>query len=114
MVCIPSSCLQRLLINADSRSEKPARGTLFTALQRQISLNNIVILDAPNYIKGFRYQIYCAAREFKVRVATVRLSIFARQIFLVDRRSKVGFRRRYARTMSRTECCTPGVRKIYS
>ncbi|KAF9000371.1 chromatin associated protein KTI12 [Hymenopellis radicata] len=55
----------------DSRSEKPARGALFTNLQRQISPNNIVILDAPNYIKGFRYQIYCAAREFKVRVATV-------------------------------------------
>lgn len=55
----------------DSRSEKPARGALFTALQRQISLNNVVIVDAPNYIKGFRYQIYCAAREFKVRVCTV-------------------------------------------
>ncbi|KAG7448330.1 chromatin associated protein KTI12 [Guyanagaster necrorhizus] len=55
----------------DSRLEKPARGALFTALQRQISLKNIVIVDAPNYIKGFRYQIYCAAREFKVRVCTV-------------------------------------------
>ncbi|KAK0463552.1 chromatin associated protein KTI12 [Desarmillaria tabescens] len=55
----------------DSRSEKPARGALFTALQRQISLKNIVVVDAPNYIKGFRYQIYCAAREFKVRVCTV-------------------------------------------
>ncbi|KAK0211263.1 chromatin associated protein KTI12 [Desarmillaria ectypa] len=55
----------------DSRSEKPARGALFTVLQRQISLKSIVIVDAPNYIKGFRYQIYCAAREFKVRVCTV-------------------------------------------
>ncbi|KIY70406.1 chromatin associated protein KTI12 [Cylindrobasidium torrendii FP15055 ss-10] len=55
----------------NSRAEKPARGTLFAALQRQLSTNNIVIVDAPNYIKGFRYQIYCAAREIKVRVATV-------------------------------------------
>ncbi|KAJ9120128.1 hypothetical protein QFC22_003026 [Naganishia vaughanmartiniae] len=33
--------------------------------------DKIIICDAPNYIKGFRYQMYCAAREAKVRVATV-------------------------------------------
>jgi Chromatin associated protein KTI12 len=34
----------------------------------------ILIVDAPNYIKGFRYQLYCAARELKLRVCTVRPS----------------------------------------
>ncbi|KAK7035299.1 kti12, chromatin associated [Paramarasmius palmivorus] len=55
----------------ESRSEKPARGALFTAIQRQMSSNTILIVDAPNYIKGFRYQMYCAARELKLRVCTV-------------------------------------------
>ncbi|KAF9235632.1 chromatin associated protein KTI12 [Melanogaster broomeanus] len=49
----------------DSRSEKPARGTLFTAIQRHMGGGTIVIVDSLNYIKGFRYQI------MKVRVCTV-------------------------------------------
>ncbi|KAJ7647410.1 chromatin associated protein KTI12 [Roridomyces roridus] len=55
----------------DSRSEKPARGALFTAIQRLMAEDTVLIVDAPNYIKGFRYQIYCAAREMKLRVCTV-------------------------------------------
>ncbi|KAG5716758.1 Protein kti12 [Termitomyces sp. T112] len=55
----------------DSRSEKPARGALFTAMQRQMALDTILIVDGLNYIKGFRYQMYCAAREMKLRVCTV-------------------------------------------
>jgi len=55
----------------DSRSEKPARATLFAAMQRQMGQDTILIVDALNYIKGFRYQLYCAAREFKLRVCTV-------------------------------------------
>lgn len=55
----------------DSRSEKPARAMLFTAVQREMGRDTILIVDALNYIKGFRYQLYCAAREFKLRVCTV-------------------------------------------
>ncbi|GLB37139.1 putative chromatin associated protein KTI12 [Lyophyllum shimeji] len=55
----------------DSRSEKPARGALFAAMQRQMSPDTILIVDALNYIKGFRYQMYCAAREAKLRVCTI-------------------------------------------
>jgi len=55
----------------DSRSEKSARATLFAAIQRQMGQDTILIVDALNYIKGFRYQLYCAAREFKLRVCTV-------------------------------------------
>jgi len=59
---------------ADSASEKPARGTIFTNLQRQLAADTILILDSLNYIKGFRYQMYCAARELKLRTCTVRSS----------------------------------------
>ncbi|KAG8887660.1 hypothetical protein FRB98_009222 [Tulasnella sp. 332] len=55
----------------DSRSEKPARGAIFTALTRDLNKNTIIIMDGMNYIKGFRYQMYCAAREAQVRTCTV-------------------------------------------
>ncbi|KAI0355598.1 chromatin associated protein KTI12 [Trametes cingulata] len=55
----------------DGRAEKPARAALFTAVQRQMGQDTILIVDSMNYIKGFRYQMYCAAREHKLRVCTV-------------------------------------------
>ncbi|OSX66085.1 hypothetical protein POSPLADRAFT_1133046 [Postia placenta MAD-698-R-SB12] len=55
----------------DGRAEKLARGALFTALQRQMGADTILIVDSLNYIKGFRYQMYCAARESRLRVCTV-------------------------------------------
>jgi protein KTI12 len=55
----------------DSRSEKPARSSYLAAVVRQLSKNKILILDGMNYIKGYRYQIYCAAREAGVRVCTI-------------------------------------------
>lgn len=51
--------------------EKPQRGALFSAVQRNLNSDTIVIADGLNYIKGFRYQMYCLAREVSARVATV-------------------------------------------
>jgi tRNA uridine 5-carbamoylmethylation protein Kti12 len=56
---------------SDSLQEKTARATLFTAITRHIARDTILIVDGMNYIKGFRYQLYCKAREAGVRVATV-------------------------------------------
>lgn len=44
-------------------------------MQRQMGQDTLLIVDGMNYIKGFRYQMYCAAREFKLRVCTVRPSL---------------------------------------
>jgi len=55
----------------DSRSEKLVRAALFTAVQRNMNPSTIVILDSLNYIKGYRYQLYCAAKEAGVRVCTI-------------------------------------------
>jgi len=55
----------------DGRQEKPARAALFTAVQRMINKDTILIVDGMNYIKGYRYQLYCAAREQQVRVCTI-------------------------------------------
>jgi protein KTI12 len=64
-----------LFVTADSRAEKPARAALLTAVQRQLGQNTILILDGMNYIKGWRYQLYCAARELKIRTCTVRFAL---------------------------------------
>lgn len=42
--------------------EKKARGALMSAVERLLSKDDIVIADSLNYIKGFRYQLYCVAR----------------------------------------------------
>ncbi|KAG0657767.1 hypothetical protein C6P46_006234 [Rhodotorula mucilaginosa] len=55
----------------DARAEKPARAALFSAVQRSLAKEAIVIVDAMNYIKGSRYQMYCEAREVGVRTCTV-------------------------------------------
>ena len=55
----------------DGRLEKPARQTLFTAVQRALAPDALVIVDGMNYIKGFRYQMYCQAREHRLRRCTV-------------------------------------------
>jgi protein KTI12 len=41
-------------------------------VQRSLAKEAIVIVDAMNYIKGSRYQMYCEAREVGVRTCTVR------------------------------------------
>ncbi|KDE04321.1 hypothetical protein MVLG_05202 [Microbotryum lychnidis-dioicae p1A1 Lamole] len=55
----------------DSRAEKSARATLFSAAVRVMRSDTIAIIDAMNYIKGSRYQMYCAAREAGIRTCTV-------------------------------------------
>lgn len=63
-VCLlPYTSISILKDFLDTRLEKPARGAVYAAVERYLDKNTIVICDAPNYIKGFRYQLYCTARE---------------------------------------------------
>ena len=47
---------------ADSKNEKEIRGNLKSAVQRFISKSDVVILDSLNYIKGYRYELYCVTK----------------------------------------------------
>lgn len=49
-------------VYGDGREEKKARGALLSAVERHASKDAITIVDAMNYIKGFRYQLYCITR----------------------------------------------------
>ena len=89
-------------MRTDSLSEKPARGTLFSAMQRQMGRDIVLVMDSLNYIKGFRYQMYCAAREMKIRVCTVsRIALIFR--VLLTPFNEVGLCRGQTRAMSRME-----------
>ncbi|RJE21134.1 hypothetical protein PHISCL_06539 [Aspergillus sclerotialis] len=47
----------------NARTEKEARGVAYTRAKRLLGKNTIVILDGMNYIKGYRYQLWCEAKE---------------------------------------------------
>jgi protein KTI12 len=45
-----------------AKAEKDARAEEYSAVKRVLSRDDIVIADGLNYIKGFRYQLYCEAK----------------------------------------------------
>lgn len=55
--------------------EKKARGALMSAVERLLSKEDIVIVDSLNYIKGFRYQLYCVARAIGTPHCVVRIAV---------------------------------------
>ncbi|KAM3870493.1 protein KTI12 homolog [Diretmus argenteus] len=48
---------------ADSQSEKNTRGALKAEVERKVNKDDIVILDSLNYIKGYRYELYCLIKH---------------------------------------------------
>ncbi|TKA78141.1 hypothetical protein B0A49_06391 [Cryomyces minteri] len=45
-----------------ARTEKDARAAFSSAIKRVLGKDDIVVADGLNYIKGFRYQLYCEAK----------------------------------------------------
>eukprot|EP00842_Homolaphlyctis_polyrhiza_P006007 jgi/Hompol1/6407/HPOL_000950-RA len=60
---------------ADANEEKKSRGTLLSAVERHLSKETVVICDGLNYIKGFRYQLYCVARALGTPTCTIHCGI---------------------------------------
>ena len=49
-------------IYQDSSREKELRATLKSEVQKFMSKEDIVILDYLNYIKGYRYELFCVSK----------------------------------------------------
>ncbi|KAJ8954070.1 hypothetical protein NQ318_004375 [Aromia moschata] len=60
---------------ADANKEKHIRGVLKSEVLRLISPTNVVILDALNYIKGYRYELFCGTKANKCPQCTVHAEI---------------------------------------
>ncbi|XP_004476555.1 protein KTI12 homolog [Dasypus novemcinctus] len=58
-------------VYCDSAREKALRGALRAAVERRLSRHDVVILDSLNYIKGFRYELYCLARAARTPLCLV-------------------------------------------
>ena len=53
-------------IYKDASQEKELRSWLKSQVQRDINMTDtVVILDAANYIKGYRYELHCVSKENK-------------------------------------------------
>ncbi|KAH9519739.1 kti12, chromatin associated [Bulinus truncatus] len=50
-------------IYTSSHKEREVRGNLKSSVQRLLGKEDIVILDSLNYIKGYRYELYCVAKS---------------------------------------------------
>lgn len=50
-------------VRSANASEKDARAAVYGAVKRVLSSRDIVVLDGLNYIKGWRYQLYCEAKN---------------------------------------------------
>lgn len=55
----------------DSQKEKRIRGYLKSEVIKHIGKDNVVILDGSNYIKGYRYELYCASKASKSTQCTI-------------------------------------------
>ncbi|XP_012578215.1 PREDICTED: protein KTI12 homolog [Condylura cristata] len=58
-------------VYSDAAREKALRGALRAAVERRLSRHDVVILDSLNYIKGFRYELYCLARAARTPLCLV-------------------------------------------
>uniref|UniRef100_UPI00358F379B protein KTI12 homolog n=1 Tax=Myxine glutinosa TaxID=7769 RepID=UPI00358F379B len=47
----------------DPAKEKMLRATMKSEVERKINKENVVILDSSNYIKGYRYELYCVIKH---------------------------------------------------
>jgi protein KTI12 len=64
--------IEKLSGYMDSTHEKFSRGLLKSAIDREVSVTDtIVIADSLNYIKGYRYELYCIARALRLRTCCV-------------------------------------------
>lgn len=51
----------------DNINEKNTRSSIKSATARIVSNDCVVIVDSLNYIKGYRYELYCLARERRTK-----------------------------------------------
>ncbi|KAL9097363.1 MAG: hypothetical protein Q9163_006354 [Psora crenata] len=49
-------------VYGEAKMEKNARAEAYSAVERLLGREAIVVADGLNYIKGFRYQLYCGAK----------------------------------------------------
>ena len=65
--------MSKLNYYKDANSEKILRANIKSSVENKLSKETLVIVDNLNYIKGFRYEIFCLARTAKTNHCVVNL-----------------------------------------
>ncbi|KAL1458709.1 hypothetical protein WDU94_008837 [Cyamophila willieti] len=60
---------------ASAQKEKEIRGKLKSDVTRLLNKDTIVILDSMNYIKGYRYELFCVSKQVKSPQCTIEIII---------------------------------------
>lgn len=60
-----SSGMSKNEIYGESRLEKNIRADLKSNSLRKLNKNDVVIIDGGNYIKGYRYELFCASKAVR-------------------------------------------------
>lgn len=60
---------------ADSKKEKGVRSDVKSMTQQMLNQNDVLIIDGSNYIKGYRYEIYCMTKLYKTPQCTIHCDI---------------------------------------
>ncbi|KAK7862666.1 hypothetical protein R5R35_009239 [Gryllus longicercus] len=55
----------------DSSKEKSIRGQIKSEATRLVGKEDVVVLDSQNYIKGYRYELYCMTKASKTTQCTI-------------------------------------------
>ncbi|XP_055354582.1 protein KTI12 homolog [Paramacrobiotus metropolitanus] len=63
--CVHFGGLSKTELYSSSAAEKNLRAAVKSDIQRSISKETVVIVDTLNYIKGYRYEIWCIAKSSK-------------------------------------------------
>lgn len=72
-----------------SLTEKQTRGRVKAATERLVTRDNIIICDSMNYIKGFRYELYCVARAQRTTHCVVYCNVDYETISHWNRRNNI-------------------------
>ncbi|XP_025991329.1 protein KTI12 homolog isoform X2 [Solenopsis invicta] len=67
---------------ADSKKEKAVRSSMKSDIQRKLNSNDLLIFDCSNYIKGYRYEIYCTTKLYKTPQCTLHCNLPIEQAWL--------------------------------
>jgi len=70
----------------DSKTEKTTRARLRNEIERVLDKNCLVVCDSVNYIKGYRYELFCLARSLNTQYALVFCTCSRNQV--VERNNK--------------------------
>lgn len=67
---------------SDSKKEKAIRSSIKSDIQRKLDSNDLLIFDGSNYIKGYRYEIYCTTKLYETPQCTLYCNLPIEQAWL--------------------------------